>query len=282
MPVTSLVQTHLRGPLLIIGGAEEREDPAKATLLQHVVKRARGKKARLLVCAAATEQPEQALATYHDVFHALGVADVMGFPMDSREAVDTPEVMDALDRATGVFFTGGDQLRLTGTVAGTSFGARLSKRFHEGLFVAGTSAGAAAVAGTMVIGGGGTSVCRACVDLAPGLGFWPETIVDTHFDRSGRVHRLMAAIVQNPGVLGIGLDEDTGVEVTPEGEMTVLGRGNVFVFDGRIRHSNVADVAEDEPVAMTYSTLHVLAAGYGMNLRSMEPVLPQAATAGRA
>jgi cyanophycinase len=186
-------------------------------------------------------------------------------------------VLDALERATGVFFTGGDQLRLTAVVPGTAFGERLRERFRQGLFVAGTSAGAAAVAGTMIIGGRGSIVCRACVDLAPGLGLWPETVVDTHFDRSGRVHRLMAAIAQNPGVLGIGLDEDTAVEVTPAGEMTVVGRGNVFIFDGRVRHSNVADVPEDEAIAMTHSTLHVLAAGYGLNLTTMEPTLPEAA-----
>jgi cyanophycinase len=239
-----------------------------------------GKKARLLVNAASTTHAGETLREYREVFERLGVAEVMSVRMDTREEADRQEALGALERATGVFFTGGDQLRLTAVVAGTDFGALLQERFQAGLFVAGTSAGAAAVAGTMIIGGGGTIVCRTCVDLAPGLGLWPETVVDTHFDREGRVHRLMAGIAQNPGVLGIGLDENTAVEVTPKGEMRVIGRGNVFVVDGRIRHSNVADVAEDEAISMTYSTLHVLGAGYGMDLRAMEPVLPKSAKAG--
>lgn len=276
MPTTSKFKSHLRGPLLVIGGAEDPDDD-DLCLLPHLVEMAGGKQARLLVSAASTAHPRETLRDYKKVFEKIGVAEVMPFAMDTRDEVDAPKALKALERATGVFFTGGDQLRLTAVLSGTVFSERLLERFQDGLFVAGTSAGAAAVAGTMIIGGQGSVVCRACVDLAPGLGLWPETVVDTHFDRSGRVHRLMAAIAQNPGVLGIGLDEDTGVEVTPEGRMTVVGRGNVLIFDGRIRHSNVADVAEDEPIAMTHSTLHVLAPGYGMDLTTMEPTLPEPA-----
>jgi cyanophycinase len=282
MPTTSLFTNTKRGPLLVIGGAEQSEDLDRAVVLRRLVEMAGGKKARLLVSAASTTHPAETLKGYKAVFKKLGVAEVMPFAMDTREEVDRPDVIEALGRATGVFFTGGDQLRLTAIVAGTNFGARLQERFQSGLFVAGTSAGAAAAAGTMITGGHGSTVCRAAVALAPGLGLWPETVVDTHFDRSGRVHRLMAAIAQNPGVLGIGLDEDTGVEVHPDGRMVVVGSGNVFVFDGRIRHSNAADVAKDEPMALTDSKLHVLAAGYGMDLKSMEPTVPEPEGAERA
>jgi cyanophycinase len=274
MPTTSLFTNTKRGPLLVIGGAEESVDLDRAVVLRRLVAMAGGKKARLLISAASTTHPQETLEGYKAVFEKLGVAEVMGFAMETRDEANAPEAVEALDRATGVFFTGGDQLRLTAVVAGTEFGARLQERYQSGLFVAGTSAGAAAVAGTMITGGQGGIVCRECIDLAPGLGLWAETVVDTHFDRSGRVHRLMAAIVQNPGVLGIGINEDTAVEVSPKGQMTVVGSGNVFVFDGRIRHSNAADVAGDEPISMTYSTLHVLGAGYGMDLVAMEPTLP--------
>ena len=277
MPTTSKFKNHNRGTLLVIGGAEDPDDD-DLCLLPRLVEMAGGTQARLLISAAPTTHPGETLRDYKKVFERIGVAEVMPFAMNTREEVDAPKAMKALDRATGVFFTGGDQLRLTSVLSGTAFGERLQERFQQGLFIAGTSAGAAAVAGTMIIGGQGSIVCRRCVDLAPGLGLWPETVVDTHFDRSGRVHRLMAAIAQNPGVLGIGLDENTGVEVTPKGELTVVGRGNVFIFDGRIRHSNVADVSEDEPIAMTYSTLHVLAPGYGLDLQTMEPTLPEPET----
>jgi cyanophycinase len=269
MPTTSLFTNKKRGPLLVIGGAEDPDDD-DLCILPRLVEMAGGKKARLLVSAASTTHPEETLDRYKKVFEKIGVAEVMGFAMDTRDEVDAPEALEALDRATGIFFTGGDQLRLTSMVAGTVFAARLQERFQDGLFVAGTSAGAAAVAGTMITGGQGSIVCRECVDLAPGLGLWVETVVDTHFDRSGRVHRLMAAIAQNPGVLGIGLDENTGVEVHEDGRMVVVGRGNVFVFDGRIRHTNAADVSGTEPMALTDTRLHVLAAGYGMDLHEEE------------
>ena len=275
MPTTSkFLHSSRRGRLLVIGGAEDPDDD-DLLILPHLVKLAGGKDARLLVCAAPTTHASETLREYRKVFEKIGVKEVLSLPMDTRTEANSKKSVDALNKATGVFFTGGDQLRLTAVLSGSEFGDRLRERFNEGLFVAGTSAGAAAVAGTMIVGGHGSIVCRDCVDLAPGLGLWNETVVDTHFNRSGRVHRLMAAIAMNPGVLGIGLDEDTAVEVSPRGQMKVIGRGNVLVFDGRIDHSNVADVSDEEPIALLGSKLHVLRHGYGMDLRTMEPTLPK-------
>jgi cyanophycinase len=275
MPTTSKFLTNnRRGRLLVIGGAEDPDDDA-LLLLPHLVKRAGGEKARILVNAAPTTHAGETLRGYKRVFEKIGVAEVVSVPMDTREEANDEKTLKALDRATCVFFTGGDQLRLTSVVSGSEFGVRLRERFNEGLFIAGTSAGAAAVAGTMIIGGRGSIVCRDCVDLAPGLGLWDETVVDTHFNRSGRVHRLMAAIAMNPGVLGVGVDENTAVEVSPTGKLTVVGRGNVFIFDGRVDHSNVANVEERDPIALLGSTLHVLCHGYGMDLKTMEPTLPK-------
>ena len=276
MPTTSKRLGGRRGPLLVIGGAEDpRDDDLR--ILPHLVKMAGGPDARLLVCAAPTTHAAETLRDYRGVFEGIGVAEVIALPLDDREEANSEGAVAAVDRATGVFFTGGDQLRLTGVVAGTAFGVRLAERFKGGLFVAGTSAGAAAMAGTMITGGHGSIVCRECVDMAPGLGLWAETVVDTHFNRSGRVHRLMACIAQNPGVLGIGIDEDTAVVVPARGPMRVIGRGNVFVFDGRIEYSDVADVAEDAAITLTHSVLHVLGAGYAFDLAAMEPVIPEPA-----
>lgn len=275
MPTTSkLLQPSRQGRLLVIGGAED-PDEDDMLILPHVVKLAGGKDARILVCAAPTSHAAETLRGYRRVFEKLDVAEVISLPIDTRTEANSDAARKALDRATGVFFTGGDQLRLTSVLAGSEFGARLQQRFNEGLFIAGTSAGAAAVAGTMIIGGRGSIVCRECVDLAPGLGLWEETVVDTHFNREGRVHRLMAAIAMNPGVLGVGIDEDTAVEVRPRGQMKVIGRGNVFIFDGRIDHTNVANVSERDAMSLLGSTLHVLSAGYGMDLTTMEPTLPK-------
>ncbi len=140
--------------------------------------------------------------------------------------------------------------------------------------VAGTSAGAAAMSGTMISGGEAGTVRRSDVELSPGMGFWPETTVDTHFDRSGRVHRLMAVFGQNPEVLGVGIDEDTAVEVTPGRRFTVLGKRSVMVFDGRVTHTNASRVEPDEPMALVGSTVHVLSAGYGFDLAEKRVILP--------
>ncbi len=246
-------------------------------ILPRVVMRAGGKKARILINAGPTTHPSRTLRAYQRVFERIGVADTLTLSMASRAAANSNRALDALDRATCVFFTGGDQLRLTSVMAGSKFGSRLVELFQQGLLVAGSSAGAAALAGTMIIGGGGERVGRDCVVLAPGLGLWNESVIDTHFNREGRVHRLMTAIAMNPGVLGVGLDEDTAVEVMPRGTMTVVGRGNVFIFDGRIDHSNIADVAETEAVSLTGSKLHVLSHGYGLDLKTIEPIVPRTA-----
>lgn len=263
-----------RGTLLAIGGAED-PDERDMRILPRVVELAGGKKARLLVCAAASADPAETLRAYKRVFEKIGVADVTTMAADTREEAQQDQWIEALDRATGVFFTGGDQLRLTSLIAGTRFGERLRQRFEEeGLFLSGTSAGAAAMSSTMIIRGAGGTVRRSDVEMAPGLRYWEDTVVDTHFDRSGRVHRLMAVLAQNPSVLCVGLDEDTAVEVVPGAKLTVIGRGVVMIFDGRVCHLNTAEVGDKSPLALTDITVHVLPAGYGFDLQDMRPIIP--------
>jgi cyanophycinase len=275
MPTTSNHSNgRRRGRLIAIGGAED-PDEKDMRILPHVVKRAGGEKARILINAGPTTHPSKTLRAYQRVFERIGVADTLTMSMNSRDAANSDRAVETLERATCVFFTGGDQLRLTSVMSGSRFGRRLAELFEKGLLIAGSSAGATALAGTMIIGGGGERVGRECVDLAPGLGFWSETVIDTHFNREGRVHRLMTAIAMNPGVLGVGLDEDTAVEVTPRAGLTVIGRGNVFLFDGRIDHSNIADVVENEAVSLIGTRLHVLSHGYGMDLTTLKPIVPE-------
>ena len=266
---------HGKGTLLIIGGAEDPDDN-DLRILPHLVKLAGGKRARLLVCAVATEEPSDSLRNYRAVFQKIGVAEVLGVPFDDRTEGEDQRVMAQLERATGVYLIGGDQLRITSVLAGTRFAERLRERFQaERLFVAGTSAGAAAMSSTMIIRGDGGTVNRGAVDLAPGLGYLEDSVIDTHFDRRGRIQRVMSAFAQNPGTLGIGIDGDTAIEVRPSGRLTVLGRGVVFIFDGRVTHSNVAQVKEDEPLALIDSKVHVLPEGYGFSLKTRRPIVPK-------
>lgn len=263
------------GRLLVIGGAED-PDENSLHILPHLVKMAGGKKSRILICAAPSGEPDRVERIYRNLFEAAGAGEVIEVDIPDRHAADTPELEEAVNRATAVFFTGGDQLRLTSLVAGTRFGERVRERlWAEGLVVAGTSAGAAAMSSTMLIAGSGDgTVRRSDIVLAPGLGYWRDTTIDTHFSQRGRVSRLLTLFAQNPQVLGIGIDENTAIEVEPGKKFTVLGKNAVYVFDGRVTHSNAPDVGDDEVLALTDSTVHALPEGYGFDLQTKRPILP--------
>ncbi|MDP9349265.1 MAG: cyanophycinase [Gemmatimonadota bacterium] len=263
------------GHLLVIGGAEDKDENTMR-ILPHLVEMAGGKEARILVCSTPSASPEEKGRIYRHLFEKIGVAEVLEAPISERHEAETPEMVEAAARATAVFFTGGDQLRLTALIAGTVFFDTIRERaYTDGLVLAGTSAGAAAMSATMVIGGPNDgTVRRADVQLAPGLGFWRDVVVDTHFNARGRVSRLMTIFAHNPQVLGIGLDENTAVDVIPGDRFRVVGTGCVMVFDGRVTHSSAPDAADDETLAITDSALHVLPEGYGFDLKTMRPLRP--------
>ncbi|HEX2218141.1 MAG TPA: cyanophycinase [Gemmatimonadales bacterium] len=263
------------GRLFIIGGAEDPDDD-NLRILPHLVKLAGGRRARIIVCAAATAEPVESLRNYRKVFETLGVKEVVDAAFEDREEGHDPKLMAALQRATAVFMIGGDQLRITSVLSGTDFDRGLRERFgSEGLLVAGTSAGAAAMSSTMIIRGEGGAVRRDAVELAPGLGYMRDVTIDTHFDRGGRIQRVMAIFAQNPATMGLGIDGDTAIEVVPAKRFHVIGSGTVIVFDGRVTHSNAALVAQDEPLALTDVKVHVLPDGYGFNLKTKRPIIPK-------
>lgn len=263
------------GRLLVIGGAED-PDEKDMRILPKLVEMAGGKKARIIVCSSPSENPEEKVDTYGELFEKIGVAEVIAAPITERREANTPELLEAVKRATAVFFTGGDQLRLTALISGTDFCQSIRERLYgDGLIVAGTSAGAAATSSVMIIGGSekGT-VKRDDVSLAPGLGYWRDTVVDTHFNQRGRVSRLMTIFAHNPNVLGIGIDENTAIDLVPGDRFTVLGEGVVMVFNGRVTHSNAPDAGDADTLAITDAVIHTLPDGYGFNLRTKRPILP--------
>ncbi len=261
--------------LLVIGGAED-PDEDEMTILPHLVEMAGGKDARIVICSSPSENPEEKVDTYGELFEKLGVAEVYPAPITDRHEADDPELLEAVQRATAIFFTGGDQLRLTALISGTPFCENIRGRLYgDGLIVAGTSAGAAAMSSVMIIGGTNEgTVRRKDVDLAPGLGYWRDTVVDTHFNQRGRVSRLMTIFAHNPNVLGIGIDENTAIDLVPGDRFTVVGEGAVMVFNGRVTHTNAPDASDDQTLAITDSVIHTLPAGYGFNLRTKRPILP--------
>lgn len=261
--------------LLVIGGAED-PDEEDMTILPHLVQMAGGKNARVIICSSPSENPEEKVDTYGALFEKLGVAEVIPAAITDRNQAEDPELVEAVQRATAVFFTGGDQLRLTALIAGTRFCENIRARLYgDGLVVAGTSAGAAAMSSVMIIGGNNDgTVRRQDVSLAPGLGYWRDTVVDTHFNQRGRVSRLLTIFAHNPNVLGIGIDENTAIDLVPGDRFTVVGEGVVMVFNGRVTHTNAPDASDDETLAITDSVIHTLPQGYGFNLRTKRPILP--------
>ena len=275
--------THLRrgdrniGRLLLIGGNEDdTDDVSRMRILPRFVKLCGGKRARIVICGSSSSRIEHSERAYKKVFTKLGAAEVITAQVKNRQQAGSEELVAAIRRAKGVFFTGGDQLRLTSIIAGTPFGEEIRQRlWNEGLVVGGTSAGAAAISSTMITGGSNRgTVRRSDVRLAPGLGYWRDTVIDTHFAQRGRISRMLVIFAQNPQILGIGLDEDTAIVVEPGRQFEVIGAGAAFVFDGTVTHSNAPDVAEDDVIAMTDAAVHVLPEGYFFDLVHKRPMLP--------
>jgi cyanophycinase len=241
-----------------------------------------GKRARIVVCSSPSGDPKGVFDRYETAFRELGAGEVTGALLTRRAEAAEAGLIKAVEQATGVFFTGGDQLRLTVLIGGTEFARVIRSRYEtDGLIIGGTSAGAAAMSTTMVTGGPNEGTLRRRdVELAPGLGFWRDTLVDTHFNQRGRVSRLLTVLAQNPEVLGVGIDENTAVEVDPGRRFTVLGAGAVLVTAGPITHTSAAEVGAEETLALTDVSMHVLARGYGFDLRERRPLLAAGPSSG--
>ncbi|MFC7531286.1 cyanophycinase [Actinoplanes sp. GCM10030250] len=254
-----------RGRLLIMGGA------AGPALLVRFVELAGSAAARIVVIATASESPETAEASYVDRFSALGAGSVEALRLTSRSQANAPTVEPVLRAATGVFFTGGDQERITSVIGGTATDSLLQTLVAaEGLVLAGTSAGAAMMSGTMITGGDGTGVTAQCVTTGPGLEFLPGVLIDQHFAQRGRLNRLLSAVARYPHELGVGIDEDTAI-LTDGNCFEVLGSGAVTVVDA----GTAIDirVPRTGPIALAGACIHVLPAGYTFHLTGRRPVI---------
>lgn len=231
-----------------------------------------GRTARLLVLTAATNHPEQAGNEYRKTFEQLGAAEVGVLDVDTRLQADDRMLARLLADATGIFFTGGDQLRITSIIGGTELYHQLHRAYQQGTVIAGTSAGASVMSSTMIVEGRGEEQPRPlAARLAPGFGLVPDVVIDQHFAQRGRLGRLLAAIAQNPHVLGIGIDENTAMLVDGQ-EFTVIGSGTVSILDGRyVSITNTSEASPADALALADVRLHVLPSGYRFDLRSRSP-----------
>lgn len=260
--------------LMIIGGAEEKEDDP--TILKEFVRRAGGAKARVVVMTVASGLPKELGVEYERIFHDLGVGQVQSMTIEDRRAAQDMGRAEVVRQASGVFFTGGSQLRVTGLLGGTPVCGELHKHVEAGVVVAGTSAGASMMSDTMLLTGEGeTNPGLEMVEMSPGMGFLPGVVIDQHFAQRGRIGRLLSAVAQHPLHLGLGIDEDTALVVEGD-QFCVLGSGAVTIVDAApMTYSNIQDPDSAERLALCDVRLHILPQGYRFDLMQRRPILEQ-------
>jgi cyanophycinase len=216
-----------RRPLIIIGGHEDKE--GDKVILKEVAARLNG--GRLVIATIASHAPEGYFESYQKAFAPLGVTDLVELYVDDRAETHDAEKLSLLDGAAGVFFSGGDQLRISSQIGDTPIEARIREIWRKGGVLAGTSAGASVMSDTMMVRGASAETHRiGDLRMAPGLGMVRDAIIDQHFAERGRIGRLLGAVAQSPRVLGIGIDEDTAVVVDGD-DFKVIGSGAVYVVD---------------------------------------------------
>jgi cyanophycinase len=264
-----------RGPLIIIGGGEDRE--GERVILREVARYLNG--GRLVLATVASHQPEGYFEVYQKAFADLGIEDLVELYVQDRAETLDPEKLRLFDSAAGVFFSGGDQLRISSQIGDTPIEQRVREIHERGGVIAGTSAGASMMSETMLVKGtSGESHKIGDLHMAPGLGLVRNVIIDQHFAERGRFGRLFGAVAHNPRELGIGIDEDTAL-VLQDSHFKVVGSGCVYVADGAaVTYSNIAEARPERALSMYDIRLHVLSSGDSFDLAKRRPaVVPDVA-----
>ena len=256
-----------RGYIVPIGGAENKENDRR--ILRRFVEVSGGEDADIVVIPTASKMHETG-PRYEALFRELGAARVTVMDFDTRRDCQEPNRLQRLEEATGVFFTGGNQLRLTALLGGTPVAQLIRKRNAAGVTVGGTSAGASILSEHMIaFGDEGSSVIAGSVRLAPGLGLTNRFVIDQHFRERDRLGRLITALAYNPFAIGIGLDEDTAVFIGPDEVLEVEGSGGVTVVDAsEVSFSSADSASEGQPVAILGLKVNVLVAGTTFDLNT--------------
>ncbi len=254
-----------RGWIIPIGGAENKENDRR--ILERFVKVSGGEEADVVVIPTASRMHETG-GRYEKLFRELGAARVTVMDFDTRRDCSEPGRLERLGEASGIFFTGGNQLRVTTLLGGTPVAKLVRLRNAQGVTVGGTSAGASILSEHMIAAGDeGSAPIAGSVRLAPGLGLTNRFIIDQHFRQRDRIGRLLTALAYNPFAVGIGLDEDTAAFIGPDEQVEIEGSGSVTIVDGAdVSYSSMDQVPEGQPVCMLGLRLHVLVAGATFNL----------------
>lgn len=256
-----------RGYLVAIGGAEDKTSDLK--ILSRVVALApKDSNMEVAVVATASSIPDELLPAYRSAFKRLGASKIHALDIRDRDDAADPRTVERIRRCGLIFFTGGDQLRLTNILGGSRVLKAIRERHAAGAVVAGTSAGAVALSATMIYNGAAADALRkGAVKMASGFGFVEGVIIDSHFLERGRFTRLMEAGATNPEQLGVGLGEDAAVIFHPQGILEAIGPGHVVIVDSwNLASSNVADIETGDPVAVENVVMHALIGGHGYDI----------------
>ena len=265
-PLPSSVTTAA-GSLLAIGGAEDKL--RQREILARFAALAGGTDARVVIISTASSLGDVAADRYRAVFASLGMTDTEGMRPLNREEAQDPRLAARIAQATGIFLTGGNQLRLASVVAGTRLGAALVEQHRRGAVVAGTSAGASALSSHMIaFGRSGPSPRQRMAQLGAGLGLLPDMLIDQHFTERNRIGRLEALVAHSPSLLALGIDEDTAALIGPDRVLEVIGKGSVTILDGSNLVTDAHEVPRHRPLMVSGVLLHVLTSGYRFDLRS--------------
>lgn len=262
----------LKGKLIIIGGAEDKGDSAELRskendfmedgILHRIIAESKHKeKSNIVIVTSASRTPEEIGQDYVKAFRKLKVKNVRVLNMETRADASLQKNLDQLETADVVFVTGGNQMRLTSILGGTPFFYRMREKLEKENFIyAGTSAGAAAASDSMISEGNSKdAILKGEIKTATGFGFIENVVFDTHFVTRGRIGRLFQIIVSNPKILGIGLEENSALLITPDLKLEAIGPGMCILVDGRfIRNTNLLDIREGIPLSIDNMTLHVM------------------------
>jgi cyanophycinase len=254
----------MRGWIIPIGGKL-----LTTTILDRFVALSGGAAARIAIIPTASSEPDMG-TFYERVFHRHGVTQAKALNFERRSDCDDGDWLEWLGTATGVFLTGGNQLKLSTTLGGTPVGHLLRERHAAGMHIAGTSAGAAYLSEHMIAyGAEGSSPRAGMVTMCAGLGLTNRVIIDQHFRQRDRLGRLLTALAYNPFAFGLGVDEDTAAFIGPDDTIDVMGAGSITIIDPtHVSFSSIAEAEPGEAVTLLGATLHLLAAGASFNLRT--------------
>lgn len=272
---SALAGEDTKGHLFIIGGGRQPPEMMK----RFIQLAGGGDKARIIVLPMASSDPAASGQSQVAEFKSHGATQVKSVVLTREEAIQ-PATAARLDGTTGIFFTGGDQSRLAAVIVDSPVHEKLKELYASGAVIGGTSAGAAIMSKVMITGeellntnksDAFTSIKRKNIQTVAGLGFLTNAVIDQHFIKRKRLNRLFSVALENPTLVGIGIDESTAIIVSPASTFEVVGENSVMVIDPGKADQIRAD--KNGNLSARIIRTHILVAGDRFDLAAGKPIV---------